>query len=586
MNARNLFALLPALAILALSPAVPASAQEEASSGVFTDVVEVRVVNLDVFVTDRQGQPVVGLTPTDFDLYVDGKPYPISNFYAEVGGLDPQPARSYYRDADSKFVSIEEVEESASKRAHILILFDHSRLGSSNRKRVVKALHETVDSIDDDALIAVVGIEQSLRFYTDFIYDREVIHQVLDDLAKVSRKTDISEIERRQVLGELARGQSGGLLARASAADPNYLIARIRAYAASEYQRALDSVRMIRQVVATMSGIPGRKGLLYVGEGIPTRPGEDMYVEYRNRFGSGDAPVNEIGLRHYDLNSDYKRAVGEFELFEPVARVAREANAAGVTLYAADPEGDHSADIRALTEQGATSEAISVIGENYRAPLEQVTKATGGKYINSPARMVEDFFQMMRDLDTYYAIGFVAPDDWDRRRSHDVRVEVRGEGLRVRHREDVRLPDANEREASATIAALMYQTVDNPLGISAATGDATTQTGTDDARALPVELEIPIERLELIPNGDKHSGEVSIFVATKDGKGNPGKVQRVPFHINIPDEHLARAREDSARYTLPIVLRRNDRQVAIGVRDNISGVFSAVRLDVAELSDF
>src|SRR2546430_16034556 len=44
--------------------------------------IDVSVVNVDVTVTDRAGYPVRGLTRDDFDVYEDGKPQKITNFYA------------------------------------------------------------------------------------------------------------------------------------------------------------------------------------------------------------------------------------------------------------------------------------------------------------------------------------------------------------------------------------------------------------------------------------------------------------------------------------------------------------------------
>src|SRR3954453_11900939 len=44
--------------------------------------IDVSVVNVDVTVTDRRGQPVPGLSRSDFEIFEDGKPQPISNFYA------------------------------------------------------------------------------------------------------------------------------------------------------------------------------------------------------------------------------------------------------------------------------------------------------------------------------------------------------------------------------------------------------------------------------------------------------------------------------------------------------------------------
>jgi len=44
--------------------------------------IDVSVVNVDVTVTDRAGNPVRGLTRDDFEVFEDGRPQPITNFYA------------------------------------------------------------------------------------------------------------------------------------------------------------------------------------------------------------------------------------------------------------------------------------------------------------------------------------------------------------------------------------------------------------------------------------------------------------------------------------------------------------------------
>ncbi len=69
------------LALLALAP-VPAWAQEAEPSDLFSQSVEVRVVNIDVFATDKKGRPITGLTKDDFVLTVDYRPAEIEYFYA------------------------------------------------------------------------------------------------------------------------------------------------------------------------------------------------------------------------------------------------------------------------------------------------------------------------------------------------------------------------------------------------------------------------------------------------------------------------------------------------------------------------
>ncbi len=72
------------IAILLLT-VLPATGQEEPLPDLFTDVLDVRVVNVEVVVADRDGNRVQGLHASDFELLVDGKPVPI-DYFTEVDG--------------------------------------------------------------------------------------------------------------------------------------------------------------------------------------------------------------------------------------------------------------------------------------------------------------------------------------------------------------------------------------------------------------------------------------------------------------------------------------------------------------------
>ena len=152
------------------------------------------------------------------------------------------------------------------------------------------------------------------------------------------------------------------------------------------------------------------------------------------------------------------------------------------------------------------------------------------------------------------------------------------------HREAVRMPEPDEREAGATVAALMYQTVDNPLGIRATPGFAAPRD--DGTAVLPVTVDLPIANLGFLPRDGQQAASLAIYVSVKDAAGDAGKVQKIPFHLAIPDDKMDEATADAAHYPLPLVLRPGDRQVAIGVRDDVSGLFSAIRLDLAQHSSF
>jgi hypothetical protein len=265
-------------------------------------------------------------------------------------------------------------------------------------------------------------------------------------------------------------------------------------------------------------------------------------------------------------------------------QLAEAAHRADAILYAVDAEGNHGMEMRsALTEQGSTSEAVSLVEENFRAPLEYTTQATGGRLLRSSGRLTDEIADLFSDFENAYSLGFAMPQDWQPGSAHRIEVKVRGfGGLRVRHREEVRVPAADEREAGATVAALLYQTLDNSLGIEAEP-QSPTKRG-DGTAVLPVRLAIPVEGLELVPRGASHTVSLSIYVSVKDRDGNPRPVQKVPFHLEIPSDKVEEARGELAHTTLPVVLRAGDQQVAITVRDDVDRSLSTVRLDVAELS--
>lgn len=550
----------------------------------FGEVVDVRVVNVNVWVEGRNGELSVGLGKDAFELKVDGKPVEITNFHSEVDGTVRESIQAVERPGrprrDDSFVPLDEIQTDPQRRAHVIIYVDNTRLRQANRRRAFNAVREVLGKLDRDDLVSVVSLGGSLVFHSDFLFDREAVREILSELEREPGPPETSEIERRQIFSELARGISGGILARTEINSDSMLM-RIRGYATEEYQRSVQSLRALDQVVNSLAGAPGRKVLLYVGEGIPTRPGEGMHVEFVNRF--GDFADMSVGLPHVDYNRDYERDIGNYDLEPVLEQVADHANSSGVVLYAVDAEASHSGIIRsAQVEQGAWSESLTVIDENFRAPLEFATQATGGKLLRSSGKLADQLANVVRDFDTFYSIGFFQPKDWKPGSEHQIKIDVKGRGYRVRHPESVRVPMVGETEARAMIAALMYQTVDNPLAIKANAG---TEVPRDDGTAaLPVLVEMPVKNLATVPQETTQAISLTLYVATKDAAGNPGAVQRIPFHLDIPNDKIEEARTQSAHYSLPVVLRKGDLQVAVGVRDDVSGAFSVVRIDVAQYS--
>ena len=79
--------------LLFVAPAISSGQTESATSekDPFFETVDVNVVNVEVFVTDKKGNPIRGLTADDFEILEDRRPVKLTNFYAVEGGSRLRP---------------------------------------------------------------------------------------------------------------------------------------------------------------------------------------------------------------------------------------------------------------------------------------------------------------------------------------------------------------------------------------------------------------------------------------------------------------------------------------------------------------
>ena len=110
---RSALVVLSASALVALAaysqqdPSPPAGADDPAADSgqpatgpEFFESIDVNLVNVDVYVTDKKGNRINGLTRNDFELFEDKKPVQITNFYAVEDGrsIAPGSYRAFFDD--------------------------------------------------------------------------------------------------------------------------------------------------------------------------------------------------------------------------------------------------------------------------------------------------------------------------------------------------------------------------------------------------------------------------------------------------------------------------------------------------------
>lgn len=529
-----------------------ADEDQEADSGeIFVDRVDVNVVNVDVFVTDKKGNRITDLTAEDFEIYENGKPMKISNFYRVEEGRRlrlPLPAPEPRMSEGEPALEEPEVDEvPEDQRLHLVVYVDNFNIRPINRNRVLGDLRRfLLEKLDRDDRIMLISYDRSTKIEQPFTSDIRLVAQKTFDLEKRTGSAVMRDSERDQAIELIDDARS-----------PFEAISHARMYAQSVENDLTFTLRALKEITDSLAGLPGRKAVLYVSDGLPMVPGQDLFFAIDEKFGPRSNGVME------SFNFDFNRRYQE---------LAAEANSSGVTFYTLDARGLEpptagSAEYRGRDIRFAADRTRI---NNLQTTLRYLANETGGFAIvntNNPFPMLE---RMADDFESYYSLGYI-PAHYGDGRYYDIKVEVKGKkgkGLILRHREGYRDVSSESRMTNGTTAALYYDFRSNPLDVEL---EFDTGRRRDDGYYLQeVKIEIPIGNLALLPREETWEGRLKVFVGAMDDKGRTSPVQQMPVAVTIPNEQIEYAKTQNYVYTVTLLMRAGAQRVAVGVRDEIS----------------
>jgi len=172
-------------AALCLAPALAAQeSQEQPPQGQFEGRVDVTEVLLDVLVTDRRGNVIVGLGPDDFKISEDGKLVDVTGvtFYSNRRLLDSPDV------IKNRATNIDQVPEDR----FFILFFEDQKSASAEAPQLLTnqmdAVQRARDWVRKDLLlndwVAVVSYDQKLKVQQDFTRDRKALVEAINDAMK------------------------------------------------------------------------------------------------------------------------------------------------------------------------------------------------------------------------------------------------------------------------------------------------------------------------------------------------------------------------------------------------------------------
>jgi len=541
-----IFHRLPLVAIFLV--AVSAAAQETPPTDqVFTGSVRVDVVNVDVFVTDGDGNPVYGLQREDFELIVEGRQMEISNFYAPRPPHAPKP--------EPGPVALEAIEVPPPPR-HIVVFVDHTNLLPTRRQEVMESLRGLIeDRLAQGDRIMITAYDARVDVLSNFGDEPEAHLAAIATISNTTASTFETQSEFNRILRCI----------EVRCNDADYIRQDIDVYAQDLRHRSRIMLANLGSVIDSMAGLPGRRSLLLVSDGIAVLPGESLYAIYQNQFAGQDGPMR------------YQFEAGRFSLQPDIDEITDLANARRVTIYALNNGGVIGNPLSMSSAAVSTTQLVNteidfVRDANYTASMQDFADNTGGGIIYRPTGETLD--AVKQDFDAAYSLGF-NPDHEPDDRPRNLRVRVARNGLKLRYRDNYTLMTDEGSAALRTRMAMIAGESENPLGIVVEFGPVAEKAGRQ--RVIQAAIHIPINLLTMVPiGGDVYQGQLEFTFYLEDENGATTPIQKSELPLELPGEAVSATTPVHITYDVGFKVRPGDHRLALAVTDMLSSTASTL----------
>jgi VWFA-related protein len=514
------------------------------SEKVFSEQIEVSVVNLDVYVADGRGRPITDLKREDFQVFEDGKPIELTNFYATAippGGAPAAPAAGA---APGSLAADTRSPRPEEQRLSLVIFVDD--VNTRNRTRILEQLTEYLGKeLTPGDRVMLVRFESSLKVRRPFTTD---FAQVAKDIAALGKETPHGGDNDR------FREANGEIIADAAEAfgDPcnQALEQAIKAYADSENHLMDLTLRALDSVVSAIAPAPGRKAILYVGDGVEASPGFEEFERFKDRCPFANSGI--ASARTYDARAKFDEVTGH-------------ASRNRVAFYTLETTANAAG--RAVQRNRV---------ENRQEALRLLAEGSGGRAMLDVSDARVALALLGNDLGNYYSLGYRPPRAADGI-DHKIEVRVNRKGAIARYRQWYRDKPQVEQVAERTAAAMLYGFEENPLQVRIELG---RQVAQGDVWVVPVRLHVPLAKLTLLPRDGARVGHVRFFVVAS-GNGEITPVRSSEAEVRIPEARAAAALSQDYVHEVRMKLKKGAYVLGVGLRDDLAAATSYLRGNVA-----
>ena len=437
-----------AAAVLAPSLAIGLAARGPAQSLTPQDLpvfgTGVQVVAVPVFVTDKSGRAVGGLTAADFDVEDQKRSVKVVAFEAVDASAPGPPAPNA-----GPLVQ-------AAARRQLLFLFDltfSSPVGLMKARDAATSLVRTNLAPGDLAAAATYG-QSGVRILVGFTSDRGQLARAIEGLGLLDTPQSRDPFHLAWDLGlDLTRyaGDSSFPL-------PEQLVEQLRMLSRAEsalYRQRVDSfIGGLGQLGQMLDGLQGRKHVLLLSAGFD----QTVLLGEQGREQRESAQAIAEG-RVFDVQGD--RYFGDAKAREELQRLYQALGASDTVI--------HTIDVTGLAAAGSVEHAGWTRG---RETLASLALNTGGRFVRDANDLAAGLKEVLDATRYYYVLAFEPSDRRGNGKLRKLSVKVKREGLSVSHRAGYFLHDPDRAKDSVAWQVQAAETIakglsGGPLGLRA-----------------------------------------------------------------------------------------------------------------------
>src|SRR6185503_10511006 len=390
------------------SPAQPPQAQQPPADPQQPPVFRagINYVRVDVIISDKAGNPVADLQPSDFDITEDGKPQKIDTF--KLVKLDGGRAESMKEPPKEIRTDYDEESEAARDDVRLFAIFlddYHVKRGSSMsvRKQLAAFVENNIGPSD------MIGV----------MYPLESTGSV-----RMTRAHSAVMRGLQQFTGRKFEYEPKNQYEETYAHYPTEIVERIR------NQVSLSALKAL--IVHMGSLKEGRKSVILVSEGYTSILPPQMRNADATMPGSGNPAYGNPLAGQNDPNEDRASWLAGMDMDSDLREVYDAANRNNVAIYAVDPRGlpGFEFDIN----EGIGLQADQKYLNSTMDTLRLLSEQTDGRAIVNRNDLAAGMKQITRDSSAYYLIGYNSADAPTDGKFHSIRVRVKRPGVQVRAR--------------------------------------------------------------------------------------------------------------------------------------------------------